>query len=444
MNLEEIKRRHIDDVRRRNGSREDNSKGAAYDQNASYKNQVFDGNQRANDEYTGKIIYYGNSKHSASKQSNVDHVVPIKTEIDRNSWLFEHELLLAEDSKDALNSGFNLKVTNESLNKSKGAKSNILVIFEDIKAGSMDIGTADRMLRAQMSAEAGLFTHKGVTVGARSVEKILPESLKVTNTAIFKQARRDMSSAVASSVDVGVSAGICSSLNNAWMVITNQKTKEEALEDVLKDTGSAMLVGATKAIVEKEVIKQTTKVIGKQYGAMLGNHLGTSIMVVNTLGSYINGDISGERCAYEIISELGTSYIFNQVLASSTALGPAGIAIGVAAAIGVVVDGTLQCLHTAAVDNRIANAKINQVMSIIEEANEALAFQKCRIEAYSRNLDERYKQQVEEGFKSMLSGSLENDLEKVNEGLADIADFYGTELMFKSDDEFMDWLNDKS
>lgn len=443
MNVEEIKRRHIDDVRRRNGSREDNRQGARFGENASYKNQVFDGKQRTLDEYTGEIIYYGNSKYSSSKQSNVDHVVPIKSEIDRNSWLFENELLLADDTKDALNSSFNLKVTNEALNKSKGAKSNIAVIFEDVKSGSIDLQKADRMIRAQLSAESGILAHKGITVGARTVEKALPESLKITNSAIFREARQRMSSSVASGVDVGVSAGISSSLNNAWLVLTNQKSKQEALEDVLKDTGSAVLAGATKDIIEKELIKQGTKLIGKKYGNMLGNHLGTSIMIANTLGNYINGNISGEKCAFEIVSELGTSYILNQVLVGSATLGPAGIAIGVATAIGVVVDGTLQCLHKAAVDNRIANAKINQVMSIIEEANEALAFQKYRIEAYSRDLDDRYKKQVEAGFKAMVSGALENNLEKVNQGLADIAEFYGSELRFKSDDEFLDWIHGK-
>ena len=71
-------------------------------------NQVFDGRQRTLDEYTGEIIYYRNSKYSSSKQSNVDHAVPIKVEIDCNSWLFENEHLLADDTKDALNSSFNL------------------------------------------------------------------------------------------------------------------------------------------------------------------------------------------------------------------------------------------------------------------------------------------------------------------------------------------------
>lgn len=142
-------------------------------------------------------------------------------------------------------------------------------------------------------------------------------------------------------------------------MLINQKSKQEALKDVLKDSGSAVLVGATKDIIEKELIKQGTKIVGKKYGNMLGNPLGISIMIANTVGCYINGNISGEKCAFEIVSELGTSYILNQVLAGSAGLGPTGIAISVATVIGVVVDGTLQCLHKAAVNNCIVNAKIN-------------------------------------------------------------------------------------
>lgn len=59
------------------------------------------------------------------------------------------------------------------------------------------------MVRAQLSAESGILVHKSITVGARTVEMVLPESLKITNSAILREARQRMSSSVTSSVEVG-------------------------------------------------------------------------------------------------------------------------------------------------------------------------------------------------------------------------------------------------
>ncbi|MBP2621466.1 ABC transporter permease [Streptococcus panodentis] len=80
------------------------------DANKQMKQQQREGNLK--DEYTGK-------KLKINDKANLDHVVPRK-EIYDNSWRKIADI----NTKDLANKPENLKATNESLNKSKGAKSN--------------------------------------------------------------------------------------------------------------------------------------------------------------------------------------------------------------------------------------------------------------------------------------------------------------------------------
>ncbi len=43
----------------------------------------------------------------------------------------------------------------------------------------------------------------------------------------------------------------------------------------------------------------------------------------------------------------------------------------------------------------------------------------------------------------MVSRALENNLKRINQELANISEFYGSELHFKSNDEFFDWIQGK-
>lgn len=111
---QELTRRDIDNLSRR----------------ADYKQRQFKGKRSATDSYTGKRIFtsaHGEGVgresprfHPADTTTNVDHIVPIDRLIKRyGKWIPAKEL------RQIANADFNLVITNEALNKTKGSKTNI-------------------------------------------------------------------------------------------------------------------------------------------------------------------------------------------------------------------------------------------------------------------------------------------------------------------------------
>lgn len=104
------------------------------------------------DEYTGRQdIRLGDSTVTTEHRANVDHIVPLAT-IQRN--LAGNYALSRKDIRMIANSEFNFALTNERLNKSKGAKSNSEYV-ED--RPDLDEATRERMLTSERDVREQLY-----------------------------------------------------------------------------------------------------------------------------------------------------------------------------------------------------------------------------------------------------------------------------------------------
>lgn len=436
-----ISRRDIDDIQRRNGQSTGNRKGSIFFDDESYKNRVHNGRLSVEDEYTGKRIFYSKKNHGTHNTVNVDHIQPIQQIIEDNHKYVKEGLLDARDLKERANSDFNLALTNEALNKSKGAKSNHEVIFQDLMNGRFDVIKAERMIRAEIVSEVAGGFHTHMTVGTKAVETMLPDTLKVSHTKVFNEVRTTTSGMVASGVDVGISAGLVSGVSNVALVMSGKKSKEEAAKDILRDTGSAAISGAALKLIEKPALKTANQFLGNSVGQLTAPQLGAVVTLGSSVTNYINGNITGEECVVQMLSSAGSLYLGEMIGASLIATGPLGLVafgatMAVTSAVGFVLDSTLQTMRKAKWDEKVAQARYAQMNKVITEAMHILDEQRKNIEEYRNICEIKYQEKVVQSFRNILESSLSGDTDSIYKSLHDIAEYFDVSVHFKSQEDF--------
>ena len=133
-----ILRREVDDIGKRNINK------------SSYRNRQLAGKTTIIDEYTEEKVYL-NTRYTPSKRINIDHVVPIEQLIKRHG-----DRLSVDELKKMSVIDSNLAVTNERLNKAKGAKSNLKYIIDNLGKPETNFITVKNMLKKQCQAELGI------------------------------------------------------------------------------------------------------------------------------------------------------------------------------------------------------------------------------------------------------------------------------------------------
>lgn len=120
-----------------------------------YKKERFGDKRTSTDDYTGRKLNKDNAglsrKHPSSSVCNVDHVSPI----DRINEKYDD--LNQMQRTELANDKSNLAYTNEYINKSKGAMTNIEYIKKQRENGTpLDKTTERNMRRAQIKSEVNM------------------------------------------------------------------------------------------------------------------------------------------------------------------------------------------------------------------------------------------------------------------------------------------------
>lgn len=118
-----------------------------------YAEERFDGKKSIIDDYTGERIFKGNSsesinKHPISKTTDVDHITPIAVLKKRYSGI-----LTDEQIRIIANNAHNYALTNSSLNRTKGGKTNLSYLCDQFEKGTPeDLRTTTRMITKQVES----------------------------------------------------------------------------------------------------------------------------------------------------------------------------------------------------------------------------------------------------------------------------------------------------
>lgn len=438
-----------------------------------YKNEQFGDKKTIKDPYTGETLHkdvkaaknkYGKNKYN-KHTSQTDHTVPIQEIADKNR---DNVFLKEEDIKQIANIKENYKEINGNLNQSKGSKSNI----ETAKKNNVSKQQKKKMTKEQIKATAA----------------VEGETVKLT----AKRANEVGMNAAKTGAAVG--AAVSAAQNIKAVIDGNEDVTEATLNiavDAAKSGASSYgMAVATKGaegalkkaghkIGEKTVGKSLEKVGEKACSNLVkfaeSNELGKAVVVTLEVGKSVKKYLDGELTKGELVLELGEK---GTALATSFAMGVPGAAVGTAvggvvggligsvipvvgniggAAIGAKVGAVVGEIVGNMVGYMIGSEVYKAVKEYYEKFDPGKAEREMKkyaalanqIESYRTDLERNFKEirmknneMVLGAFSSIKEGIINNDVDLITVSLGKICNLYGEDVMFKTNEEFLDFWND--
>ena len=429
-----------------------------------YKDKVFDGNKVIQDPYSDNMLHYdtnaaknkyhmknsegeNNSTKWANHVAETDHVTSLKNVHDS---LKNDPFLSDSDLKDIANDESNYRILSKHENTSKGEKSDL----EYIKSDSNDMTPEGKkkMVHEKLKSSGNILVHgAGATVKNAGFEFIDGAS---------KNVQKSIVPLTAIAVD------------NIMDVVKGEQDFSEALKNTGKSVVDVAVVGGTSKLIEdiifnmcndnsKEILN---KITGSPYYAEL---LSLAGIVKDSAEKFVNGDINGREFVEEI-GEKGTLMVSSMVGGQiGREIGKyVGIALGVTFVpgplttvlmvkageiVGEILGGviaTVACSTVIAVYKKIKHINdykqkekelshmINQSLEVIKEGHE-------RLKVSVDNFYETWDAAVKDGFDEIERSERTHDFEGFSNGLNTLLELFGSNVTFKTMDEFDDFFFDE-
>lgn len=356
---------------------------------ARYKKNYFNNKKTAFDEYTGQTLHsdktasinkYGKNKYT-NHSPDTDHIVPLK-ELHDNA---KHKTISDAQFKEIANSSDNFVVTSEHINRSKGAKTN--------KSFAED--NNDLLVRE----------NKGTIIDkANAAESNLMR--KIDGQAIKNVAKISNQAGLEASGYSAAIGGSISTVQNIVALIKNEKSVEDALFDIAKDTTVAAAAGygtgfadsAIKGFMQNTQSK-TLQGISKTNLPMAA--ITVAIGATKTLGSYLKGDISGLEC-FEQLGEQGVGAISSALGAT---VGQIVIPIPI---VGSIIGGMIgYALSSASYGVLLSSLKEAKMAKEYREATERACAEHIKmIRAYRAEVEQTISKYFNE-YKTLFNNSFD-------------------------------------
>lgn len=428
MEEKDIKRNDIDNQYKRNTGKK------------SYKNRKFNGKRTVKDEYSGETLYYSfkgqnnkkNIRHYTTKKTaNVDHIKPIDKILQQYEKDIQSGKLTVEQVKEIANSDYNLAITSEARNKSKGGKSNIEYLISQLKEGNPEnFNTSFTMIQKELGSNAATSTAAQANKINNKVSKITKKSPEAGNQFIGNTA-----SAVGKGTETAFMAATISTVNNFVLVATGDKSVKDAAKDISLDVGGSFVSGASLDLLQSLAKEQAKKHNNEFIKNVLSKDLPiqeitTAISIGNSVIRYINDDISAEECATEIIlNGLGSiAYTMGMTMG-----GPAG-AIIATVVMGQISRVVIEYQNT----NKLTEEKNKKAEKLKNIALEEMKNQRlCFRNAVKKEFD-FWDKNIEDGFNQILCSACSEtySFEGISDGIDKILSVFGKYVYVNNLDEY--------
>lgn len=464
-------------VRNKYNAKASRSKYDDVNKRKQYKESQFGDKQTIQDEYTGKTLHkdtsaarrkYGSNKYN-EHTSQTDHTVPIKKVVNQNK---SNRFLTDSDIKEIANIEENYKITSGRVNQSKGSQSN----KEHVKKNKVESAQAKKMIKSQKKAEVA----------------IAKKTTELTVKGINKTGLEGAAAGAKASV-------VVSSAKNIKKVMDGEENAIDAVCNVAIDTAEGAARGYSIAVVEKgiesgidkaaEVIaEKTAKTAVEKAGEEISKELGKFSHNTDAIGkiivitmeikpivdAYCNGEIDNEIfiekiedkgaelaygfCGQEIGKKAGGAiggtigFIIGSSFGTVTLPGPGtvegalvGFTIGkyagefVGAIVGYMV-GT--AIYARVKENYTSIADLKHQESAYRNIERKLGIYTKKIEKYYEDIGVANTQIIINAFEEMKKSIIDNDVDKFTYALQHIADLYGSQIRFVSNQQFIEFWND--
>lgn len=417
----QITRKDIDDYAKRNTEKD------------SYKNRGFIGKRTMKDEYTGQKIHYSQTPMETLKGNaiaNTDHITPIEKIRERYG-----DYLPKQDLKEIANCDANLAMTQQMLNQSKGAKTNLEYIWSEWKKGKpVNVNTTYNMLKKQSQSEVVTRLDANSRIIINGASSSLP-TIKSNIMATQQSALR--------ATNVGVEAAIVpltiASINNIAECASGRKTVKEAGKEILDVTGSSFVSGAGIDIMQQTAQKLAVKT-GSEVLKSVANRslpiteITATMLVGNSILKYVNGEINSEECVAEVL--MSGAGIAAYTLGLSLG-GPAGAIIA-----SVVCTQICEAVTAYKQNNELTKEKLSKINSIAMQALYDMEVHRYILRTCIQDKYKKWDEKVDHGFEVIFAATIHNDVEGISKGLNEILSVLGKTLAFSSETEFDGFFDD--
>ena len=417
--MADIKRQDIDDFGKRNSNKD------------SYKNRYFDGKRSAIDEYTGERVFYSSKGHYTTKTTaNIDHVIPI----DQLTKRYGKDVSRAE-LKSIANSDYNLATTSEALNKAKSNMSNHEYLWKKLKnCDPEDFTTTYNMLHKEASSETAVFA-------SVKTSKISTKVKKLTKNNIDFNPSKSVGKAVNAGTASALIALTISSCNNLAQIAAGEKSIGEAVKDIAFDSGSSFVSSAGVSLMQDGVVNICTEYASKDIAKFVAQDLPiaeitTAVMVGRSVLRCLDGEITEEECATEIILN-GAGYFAFKI--GMLCGGPAGAVVA-----SLIVSQISATVLKYQQEKKIAAKRMAQFNRIVSDALIALEKQKDILADFREKEREKLAKAFNTGFEYIQISILQNNVDGITDGLNCILSVFNEKCTFQSLDEFNEFFDDEN
>lgn len=355
---------------------------------------------------------YG-EKRASFHQAEADHIDPLKDIHERvEKDPLKKAFLTDEDIKEIGNRKKNFQELSKHENASKKEKRELQRGIE-----THDVKRAVKGLKIQ--------TETDLMLTGRAIK-----NAAVAATAITAGAA---GAAIETGKETALVALTVSGLNNLAYVASGQKDLETALEDVASDTVSSFTSGASVRMAQ-EIVAGVANVCGAdQIANFVANkfpaaEIAMAAMTFNTMKRYLNGDISAEDCAFQIIANGAGALAYQFGMAIG---GPAGAIVA-----SVVMTQITNAILEYKQEQKIQKERAAEIDRVLSHAMAEITRQRNNLRAYVQADLDRWDNAINSGFEMILFSAMNNNSIGVADGLNMILTLFNDHVLYPSLEAF--------
>ena len=348
-------------------------------------------------------------RRTSYHQAQADHIDPINNVYER--WK-DNPFLTDKDIKEVVNRMKNFQEISRHENASKRATGAVQDGMQ-----KHDIGRVIKGLKAQIETDALLSGHV-VKNAAGAVTEI------VKNTA---------GDAIEAGKEAALISLTVSGLHNLSAVASGEKDLETALKDVAIDTVTSFASGDGLKMTQ-EVVAGIATIVGADpvanivAGGFPVAEIATATMAAKCVKQYLDGEISGEDCAAQILVS-GAGILAYQL--GTVIGGPAGAVV--ASMITTQITNTILEYRQ---EKKIQRAREAEISRVLSHAMAEISHQRDLLKNYAREELERWDNTIDTGFGIILRSAVDQDADGVARGLNTILALFNTQVLYPSLEAF--------
>lgn len=252
------------------------------------------------------------------------------------------------------------------------------------------------------------------------------------------------SKSVGKAVNAGTASALIaltiSSCNNLAQIAAGEKSIGEAVKDIAFDSGSSFVSSAGVSLMQDGVVNICKEYASKDIAKFVAQDLPiaeitTAVMVGRSVLRCLNGEITEEECATEIILN-GAGYFAFKI--GMLCGGPAGAVVA-----SLIVSQISATVLKYQQEKKIAAKRMAQFNRIVSDALIALEKQKNILADFREKEREKLAKAFNTGFEYIQLSILQNNVDGITDGLNCILSVFNEKCAFQSLDEFNDFFDNE-